>query len=366
MQKHFRTRTFGGRLLSASSLVCFALLAAVGCGDDEKGTDIVVPAPSDGGEGGTHNTSGGTNSHAGTSSPTDGGTGEGGASDGGMSSGTAGSAGSAGKSNGGNGGMSGSSGSSAGSGGSAGSSAGNGGTAGSSAGNGGSAGTPATGGTGGGGSGSSGAGAGGMSGSAGLGGMAGSAGAGGTTAGGGNGGDAGTAGTGGSTSTCGDSKTEGTEECDDGGPSRLCTDDCRVACTPACLACEQAGDCQFSSDNCLGPEGNPFTPSQVAACYDVLRCIQDSNCLDGAGSIGKCYCGTLVGQACDAAPFDLKMAGAPNGPCAAVMQLGAPTITSNAQMRAGVTTKTRPTGAAGQRLNCQKTDPECKSICGVE
>jgi hypothetical protein len=132
------------------------------------------------------------------------------------------------------------------------------------------------------------------------------------------------------------------------------------------VACEQAGDCAFSSDNCLGPEATPFTPSQVGACYDVLRCIQDANCLDGAGSLGKCYCGTLTNPQCSAAPYDLKANSAPNGPCAGVMQLGAPAVTNNAQMLAGLTNKTRPTGMAGQRLNCQKTDQACAPICGVQ
>jgi hypothetical protein len=94
--------------------------------------------------------------------------------------------------------------------------------------------------------------------------------------------------------------------------------------------------------------------------------LQDSNCLDGTGSLGKCYCGTLAGPACDAAPYDLTQPGAPNGPCAALMQAGATGVTSNAQMRAGLTTKTRPTGAAGQRLNCQKTDTACAAVCGVQ
>ena len=174
--------------------------------------------------------------------------------------------------------------------------------------------------------------------------------------------------------SCGDGVTAGSEQCDAGtgtneapvqAPSRTCANQCFSVSTAACVACEQAGDCQFSSDNCLGPDGT-FTKAQQDQCFAVTKCIQDSNCLDGAGSLGKCYCGSLSGQACDAAPFDLTKPGAPDGACAAVMQAGAPTITSNAQMRAGVTTKTRPTGAAGQRLNCQKTDANCAPICGVQ
>lgn len=172
---------------------------------------------------------------------------------------------------------------------------------------------------------------------------------------------------------CGDDIVAGAEECDDGtgtnaspvvATSRLCSAKCETVSTTTCVECEQATDCFASSDNCLGPSGS-FSLAQQTLCTDVMQCIQDSNCLDGSGSLGKCYCGTLGTAACQAAPFDLTAPGAPNGPCAALMQQGSPGVTSNAGILGGLTTKSRPGGAAGQRLNCQK-NTECAPICGVE
>jgi hypothetical protein len=173
---------------------------------------------------------------------------------------------------------------------------------------------------------------------------------------------------------CGDGVTGGAEQCDDGtgtnaapvvATSRLCANSCEVVSTPDCVTCEQAGDCFASSDNCLGPNGS-FSVAQQKLCTDVMQCIQDSNCLDGTGSLGKCYCGTLSTAACGAAPFDLTAPGAPNGPCAALMQQGSPGVTTNSAILGGLTNKSRPGGAAGQRLNCQKNDQACAPICGVE
>jgi len=137
------------------------------------------------------------------------------------------------------------------------------------------------------------------------------------------------------------------------------------------VACEQAGDCFASSDNCLGLTrpanlGGPFTAAETTLCFDVTQCIQASNCLDGTGSLGKCYCGTLSTAACGAAPFDLTATGAPNGPCAAIIQQGNPGVTTNSAILGGLTNKARPAGAAGQRLNCDKTDPACAPLCGVQ
>jgi hypothetical protein len=180
---------------------------------------------------------------------------------------------------------------------------------------------------------------------------------------------------------CGNALVTGTEECDDGtgttaapvpALSRVCSTACENISTAACVTCEQAGDCFASSDNCLGnarlpANGGPFSMTEIKVCTDVMQCIQDSNCLDGAtGSLGKCYCGTLSTAACGAAPYDLTAAGAPNGPCAAIMQLGNPGVTTNSAILGGLTNKSRPAGAAGQRLNCQKTDPACAPVCGVE
>jgi hypothetical protein len=206
-----------------------------------------------------------------------------------------------------------------------------------------------------------------MAGNGGNAGMAGNGGNAGMAGNGGNAGMAGSGGTGGLSQDCGNGTVEANEECDDSGPSRLCSDACETVSTQACVDCEQAGDCFASSDNCKGPAAKPFTPEQVGICYDVLQCIQDSSCFTGVSStLGKCYCGTLGTAACGAAPFDLSKPGAPNGPCAAIMQLGNPGLTSNSAILGGLTTKSRPAGAAGQRLNCQKTDEICAPICGVQ
>ena len=174
---------------------------------------------------------------------------------------------------------------------------------------------------------------------------------------------------------CGNGAIEGSQECDDGtgtsaapvpALSRTCSNACETISTADCVTCEQAGDCFASSDNCKGTTAAPFDSTQQKTCTDVMQCIQDSNCLDGTGSLGKCYCGTLSTAACGAAPFDLTAAGAPNGPCAAIMQKGNPGVTTNSAILGGLTNKSRPAGAAGQRLNCQKTDTACAPICGVQ
>jgi hypothetical protein len=144
-----------------------------------------------------------------------------------------------------------------------------------------------------------------------------------------------------------------------------CSDDCQQLFSPACVQCEQAGDCFASSDNCDGPNAS-FTLAQRALCWDVAACFVQTGCADGSGSLGKCYCGTLGVAACAAAPFDLAMPGAPNGPCAATMQQGNPAATTNSGILSGLTAKGHPTGAAGQRVNCQKVDPLCAPICGLQ
>jgi len=335
-------------------VTCLLMLgagAAVGCGDGEDGTDIEVGGSSSTSNAGKSSGSAGKNSNAGSS--TGGMVDQGGAADGGANQTNAGSGGGAGLNAGGtagHGGMGGMSG---------------GGAGGAAAGSSGAAGTAA-------------GGSGGAAGSAGATGNAGG-GAGGTTSGGGasgtaGGGAGGTAGggsggTGGSSQDCGNGTVEGTEECDDHGPSRLCSDGCQTVATQACVDCEQAGDCFASSDNCMGPSASPFTPGQVTLCYDIILCMQDSNCFDAPdGTAGKCYCGSLGTAACGAAPFALSQPGAPNGPCAELMQAGYPTATTNSQILAGLTAKARPLGAAGQRLNCQRTsaEPACAGLCGLE
>jgi hypothetical protein len=339
MKRSLRSGSFRGALCVAG-LVAFSVVA---CSSDETGTDIEV-----GGKTGTAGSAGKNGqSSAGTSSASGGTSNDGGATDGGAGAGEGGDVG-VGGSSGGSGGKGGADGIS-GSGGAAGKAG--------SSGSGGSAGS----------GGNAGAGTAGASGSAGHGGNGGNGGSAGNAGSGGKAGSGGTAG--GPNQDCGNGSVEGTEECDDSGPSRLCSDSCETVSTPACVECEQAGDCFASSDNCKGPAATPFNSNQVAVCYDVLQCIQDSNCLDApSGSLGKCYCGTLGTAACGAAPFDLSKPGAPNGPCAELMQLGYPEATTNSQILGGVTTKSRPMGAAGQRLNCQRVsaEPACAALCGLE
>ncbi len=168
---------------------------------------------------------------------------------------------------------------------------------------------------------------------------------------------------------CGNGTVEAGENCDPGlgvgVPSPACSADCKIkVSTDACVNCEATGDCAASVDNCKGPATAPFNAVQQAQCYATMACIESSNCLDGAGTLGKCYCGTVLSTtACGAAPFDLTAPGAPAGPCATVIQAGMTGFTSNSAILAGLTASSKPAGAGDQRLNCQKT-AGCTDICG--
>jgi hypothetical protein len=166
------------------------------------------------------------------------------------------------------------------------------------------------------------------------------------------------------TPVCGDGNVDPGEQCDDKGPSATCSNTCTKISTTACVACENAGDCSASVDNCLG--GGAFTGAQETQCYSVMTCIEKNNCLDGTGTLGKCYCGSLSTSACGAAPFDLTAAGAPNGLCAKEIQAGMPGITSNSAVLGALTASAKPAGAAMQRLNCQKVanSSACLDTCG--
>ena len=162
---------------------------------------------------------------------------------------------------------------------------------------------------------------------------------------------------------CGDGMVNGAEQCDDTGASPVCSNGCTKVSTAACVTCENAGDCFESVDACKGP-GGVFTAIQQTQCFSVMTCIEKNNCLDGTGSLGKCYCGTLDTGACSAAPF--TGAGSPNGACVKEIQAGMPGVTTNAAVLGGLTATSRPAGAAGQRLNCQKTanSSACLDVCG--
>jgi hypothetical protein len=388
----------------AAALLCTSFMAAslvAGCGDDnspgggssgdagsadEAGSSGKGKAGSSGkggnaGKGGSNSkggsSSGGEENEGGNGGTEMGGSGTGGAGTGGSagkggSGGTSGLGGSAGISgnagkggNAGTGGVGGSGGisGSAGKGGSG----GLGGTAGSvTAGSGGVGGNITAGGSGGVG-GNITAGSGGSAGSvvAGSGGSAGSA-----TAGTGGTAGSGTAGTAGASSfVCGNHVKEGNEQCDGGEPpstssaSPVCSNTCTKVSTQACVDCENDGDCFESVNNCAGVAAD-FNATQQTQCYSVISCIQASNCFDGTGTLGKCYCGDLTISQCGSAPF--SGAGSPNGACVNEIKAGFPTFTSNSAILGGLVATDFPSGAAMKRLSCQKgaNSSACLTTCG--
>jgi len=162
---------------------------------------------------------------------------------------------------------------------------------------------------------------------------------------------------------CFDGIVQAGEECDDAGPSATCSNSCKKISTAACVACERAGDCFESVDECLGVAA-PFSTLQQNQCFDVMRCIEQSNCFDGGGTLGKCYCGSLSTTACVAAPFTGP--GSPDGACVAQIKAGFPTFTTNAGVLGGLIATNFPSGAAMRRLNCQKgaNSSACLDVCG--
>ena len=376
MKSNLFGKTTSAALLIGSSLALAWL--AVGCGSngaipggaggDESGGAGMGGAKNGGAKnGGAKNggaKNGGNGGQSGETS-SEGGLGEAGQS----SAGTAGSIGGAsGSASGGKSGSAGFGGHAGATGGSAGTSGGSAGTSGGSAGtSGGSAGTSGgSAGTSGGSAGTSGGSAGTSGGSAGMSGHSGM---------GGNAGSGGVAGASGGASTCGNKIVEGSEQCDDGldqgsvAPSgnvfgQVCSNTCSKVSTPACVACENAGLCAESLNNCLG-SAVTFNASQQTACFSVMRCVEQSNCFDGTGTLGACYCGTLDTGPCGAAPF--TGAGSPNGPCVAEIKAGFPTYTTNQQVLAGLLATDYPSGAAMQRLTCQKTadSSACLTACGL-
>jgi hypothetical protein len=162
---------------------------------------------------------------------------------------------------------------------------------------------------------------------------------------------------------CGDGITNvvSGEACDDAGPTALCSGQCEIVSTRACVDCELAGDCYESIDNCVHPD---FSPENTELCYDVMECIQESDCFDG-DTLGNCYCGSMTLGECIAAPFDGD--GAPDGACRALIQAGFLGRADTNSEVLGMLTYTRaPSGAAMQRLNCQDyaNDHACREVCG--
>ncbi|HYQ03176.1 MAG TPA: hypothetical protein VER96_31095 [Polyangiaceae bacterium] len=171
--------------------------------------------------------------------------------------------------------------------------------------------------------------------------------------------------------TCGDGVVEGAEACDDGTglgspiASPKCSNKCEKISTQACVDCENAGDCFETVNNCLG-NFTPFTDAQQSECFDVMKCIERSNCLDGTGTLGSCYCGSIKDTAaCAAAPFTGP--GSPDGACVKEIQAGFPGLTTNSAILGGLTAGAFPSGAAMGRLNCQKiaNHSACLIPCGL-
>jgi hypothetical protein len=165
------------------------------------------------------------------------------------------------------------------------------------------------------------------------------------------------------TSTCNNGIVEPGEQCD--GESPTCSNACQKTSTPACVACELEGDCYESVETCKGI-GAPFSLAEQTQCYNVLKCIQQSNCFDGTNSLGKCYCGDLKSPSeCSPAPFSGP--GSPNGPCVDEIKAGFPTFTANTQVLAQLVNTDYPSGAGMKRINCQKVANQgaCLDVCGL-
>jgi hypothetical protein len=168
---------------------------------------------------------------------------------------------------------------------------------------------------------------------------------------------------------CGDGFLDAGEQCDDSvgltfnSSSPKCSNQCKKISTQACVDCENAGDCFESVNNCQGSAA-PFSFTQQSLCYDVMRCIEASNCFDGTGTLGKCYCGDLSISACGSAPYSGP--GSPNGACVNEIKAGFPTFITNSAVLGGLVATDFPSGAAMKRLACQKgaNASACLGTCG--
>lgn len=143
--------------------------------------------------------------------------------------------------------------------------------------------------------------------------------------------------------------------------SATCSPTCQAVATPECVACEAAGDCYEFSDNCNNPS---LAPADRAICYDLLACIQTSNCFDGNTSLGACYCGSLDHEKCLKAP--MSGPGAPDGACHDLILKGTPNATSQAQVLGLFTVMNHAAAFALSRVNCQKIAAAgaCSLKCG--
>ena len=143
--------------------------------------------------------------------------------------------------------------------------------------------------------------------------------------------------------------------------SASCSPTCQQVATPDCIACEETGDCFEFVNNCTDPA---LSEAEQALCYDLMSCVQTSNCFDDKGSLGSCYCGSLPLQQCLKAP--MTGVGAPDGVCRELILRGMPQATTQQQVLALMTMKKHPTGHALSRLQCQKVGVSsmCSERCG--
>jgi hypothetical protein len=144
--------------------------------------------------------------------------------------------------------------------------------------------------------------------------------------------------------------------------SPLCSPTCQPLVSAECSKCEAAGDCKVFPDNCESPL---LSEADKAVCYEILSCVQTSNCFDGADTtLGSCYCGKLDTKKCLAAP--MSGPGAPDGVCHDVILRGMPNAKNQSNVLGNFTTRTHAAGLALSRLNCQKIGykRQCSEVCG--
>jgi hypothetical protein len=129
-----------------------------------------------------------------------------------------------------------------------------------------------------------------------------------------------------------------------------------VASPEACNACLAKTRCS-ELPGCSGVEGE-----DLANCQAVKKCVEDTNCADGAKTFTDCYCGGLKLQACVDAPRTGDKA--PNGVCADVIRkaLGGDEPT-NRDILSRFTRNSFAGGKAISLLNCGKTKG-CATECG--
>jgi hypothetical protein len=140
-----------------------------------------------------------------------------------------------------------------------------------------------------------------------------------------------------------------------------CSPTCQQVASAECIACEEAADCAEFVNNCTAPA---LSEADQALCFDLLSCIQTSNCFDGSASLGSCYCGKLPLQQCLKAPMTGK--GAPDGACRELILKGTPKATTQHQVLGLLTTLDHPAAYALARAQCQKVGVRgsCAEKCG--